>query len=105
MVYQPASLSHLRILLRQYQKRLRAGDHIPCLKELATIAGVHRDTFYALMDGDRVNERSQYAISRALAEVMESQWNQPSRLLSIDLAGDGPRLKFGFANKNIFSRR
>lgn len=105
MSYHPLSIHRLRTILLQNQKRLRAGDRIPCLKELAIIAGVHRDTFYALMDGDRVNERSQYAISKALAEVMESQWNQPSRLLSIDLAGDGPRLKFGFADKNILSRR
>jgi hypothetical protein len=99
------SLEQLRNGLRAYQKRLRAGDMLPPLKELSAIAGLHRDTLYALLAGERVNERSQYAISKALAEVMESQWNQPSRLLSIDLAGDGPRLKFGLTNKNILSRR
>ena len=99
------SLNSLRLYLKTYQKRLRAGDRLPSVSELSDIAGVHRDTIYALMAGDRVNERSQYAISKALTEVMESQWNQPSRLLSIDLAGDGARLKFGFVDKNIFSRR
>lgn len=99
------SRRELRTVLLDHQKRLRAGDKLPTLTEIATTSGLHRDTLYALMAGEKINERSQYAISKALAEVMESQWNQPSRLLSIDLAGDGPRLKFGFTNKNVFSRR
>lgn len=101
----PISLNTLRLFLKTYQKRLRAGDRLPSVSELSDIAGVHRDTIYSLMAGERVNERSQYAISKALKEVIESQWNQPSRLLSIDLGSDGPRLKFGLNYKNMFSRR
>jgi len=101
----PFCIRELRKALLGHQKRLRAGDNLPSLTELADIAGIHRDTLYALMVGDRINQRSQYAISKALTEMMESHWNQPSRLLSIDLGSDGPRLKFGFANKNILSRR
>lgn len=98
-------LSKLRIMLREYQKRLQAGERLPTMSAISAIAGIHRDTLYALLAGDRVNERSQYAISKALTEVMKSHWNQPSRLLSIDLGSNGPRLKFGLANKNILSRR
>lgn len=75
------------------------------MSELASLAGVHRDTLYSLMAGERVNERSQFAISKALKEVMESKWNQPSRLLSIDLGSDGPKIKFGFGNENLLARR
>jgi len=99
------SRKELRAALIRHQKKLRAGDKLPTLAEIATISGLHRDTLYALMAGEKINERSQYAISKALTEIMESHWNQPSRLLSIDLGSDGPRLKFGFANKNILSRR
>jgi hypothetical protein len=98
------SIPELRKALLGHQRKLRSGDNLPSFTELAAMAGVHRDTLYALMAGDRVNERSQYAISKALTEVRESKWNQPSRLLSIDLDSDGPRLKFGFVDKNIFSR-
>jgi len=101
----PHSIQEIRKALLVHQRRLKAGDELSSLTELAAIAGVHRDTLYALMAGDRVNERSQYAISKALTEVRESKWNQSSRLLSIDLGSDGPRLKFGFVDKDIFSRR
>lgn len=102
MRYKPISLSRLRILLRQHQKRLRAGDRLPSLMEVARNAGVHRDTVYALMAGEKVNERSQYAISKALEEVAASQVYQPSRLLSVNLGGNGPKLSFGLARLNIF---
>jgi hypothetical protein len=98
-------LQTLRAQLRSYQKRLKAGDKLPTINALSAMAGVHRDTIYALIVGKRINERSRYAISKALTEVMQSQWNQPSRLLSIEFGIDGPRLKFGFVDKNIFSRR
>lgn len=96
------SLNSLRLYLKTYQKRLRAGDRLPSVSELSDIAGVHRDTIYALMAGDRVNERSQYAISKALTEVMESKWNQPSRLLSIDLGSHQPRLRVGLVETTVF---
>lgn len=99
------SRRELRTVLLNHQKRLRAGDKLPTLTEIATTSGLHRDTLYALMAGQKINERSQYAISKALKQVMETQWNQPSRLLSINLANDGPKVKFGFSNKNLLSRR
>jgi hypothetical protein len=89
------SLVALQKYLKLYQRRLNSGDRLPPISKLASIAGVHRDTLYALLAGDRINQRSQYAISRALTEVMKSQWNQPSRLVSIDFGSEGPRLRFG----------
>lgn len=88
--------------LKLYQRRLNSGDSLPPISKLASIAGVHRDTLYALLAGDRINQRSQYAISKALTEVMKSQWNQSSRLVSIDLGSEGPRLRFGLAKTNVF---
>jgi hypothetical protein len=74
------------------------------MSELANLAGVHRDTLYALIAGEKVNERSQYAISKALEEVAASQVYQPSRLLSVNLGGNGPKLSFGLARLNIFNK-
>lgn len=99
------SLVTLQKDLKLYQRRLNSGDSLPPISKLASIAGVHRDTLYALLAGDRINQRSHYAISKALTKVMESHWNRPSRLLSIDFGSDGPKLKFGFGNKNLLSRR
>jgi hypothetical protein len=97
------SLAALQKDLKLYQRRLNSGDSLPPISKLANIAGVHRDTLYALLAGDRVNQRSQYAISKALTELMESQWNKSSRLLSIDLGTEGPKLRFGLAKKSIFN--
>ncbi len=102
MTYKALSMSRLRILLLQYQTRLRLGERVPRMNELAAISGVHRDTLYSLIAGNRICERSQYAISKALKMVNESSANQPSRLLFIELGRGGPQLRFGLNNLNIF---
>ncbi len=75
------------------------------MTELANIAGVHRDTLYSLIDGKRISERSQYAISKALSTLPELSPSQPSRLLSVTLSTDGPNLRFGFVSPNIFANQ
>jgi hypothetical protein len=95
-------ISQIRALLIWHQRRLRAGDDLPSFKLLAAKAGVHRDTLYALIAGDKVSERSQNAISKALIEVMESHRNQPSRLLTIELSGGRPQLRLGSDRRNMF---
>jgi hypothetical protein len=102
MNYKAVSMNRLRILLLHYQKRLSLGERIPRFTELATISGVHRDTLYSLIAGNRICERSQYAISKALKMVNESSANQPSRLMSIELGCEGPKLRFGLNKLNIF---
>jgi len=102
MTYKALSMSRLRILLLQYQKRLSLGERIPRFTELATISGVHRDTLYSLIAGNRICERSQYAISKALQIVDESATSQPPRLMSIELGCEGPKLRFGLTKFNMF---
>ena len=76
---------------------------LPPLKELSAIAGLHRDTLYALLAGERVNERSQYAISKALKEVESQTVGQTkTRIMSVDLTSAGPKLSFGINKLNIF---
>ena len=96
------SQKELILELKAYQKRLKAGDKLPSVIELATVAGIHRDTLYSLMSGHRICERSQYAISKALQMVDEIAVNQPSRLMSIEIGRSGPQLRFGLNKLNIF---
>jgi predicted transcriptional regulator len=97
------SLSQIRSFLKVHQKRLRAGDDLPSIKAFADHAGVHRDTLYALIDGDRISIRSQYAISKAIKEVVAQTAGQAkTKVMSIDLTAAGPKLTFGINKLNIF---
>ncbi len=102
MVYVSKSIHELRLSLVFYQKRLRAGERLLGFTALARIAGVHRDTLYSLIAGNRICMRSQYAISKALKMVNESSANQPSRLMSIEFGRGGPQLRCGLNKLNIF---
>lgn len=96
------SQHELVIALKVHQKRLRSGDNLPTFKAIADLAGVHRDTLYALIDGDRISIRSQFAISKAIKEVEAQTANQSkTRVMSIDLTATGPKLSFGIKNLNI----
>jgi len=100
MANSPLSQSLIRSWLISHQKRLRVGDDLPPLTEVASRAGVHRDTLYACMAGDRINLRSQYALSRVITEVEEEmQGNARTRLMSISLASGQAQLRFGIGPK------
>ena len=93
-------LSILRNWLKAHQKRLRAGDGLPPLTEIARRSGVHRDTLYALIQGDKINERSQYALSKAVRQIEEEcSVKQRTKLMHIQFIGDIPHLMFGVSQK------
>ncbi len=93
----------MKAYLKVHQKRLRTGDNLPTLKAIADLAGVHRDTLYALIDGDRISIRSQYAISKAIKEIEAQTAGQTkTRVISVDLTSAGPKLSFGINKQNIF---
>jgi hypothetical protein len=97
------SINETMLALKVHQKRLRLGDLLPSISRIADMAGVHRDTLYALMDGDRISRRSQYAISKALKEVEAQATDQTkTKVMSVDLTATGPRLIFGINKLNIF---
>jgi len=85
-----------------HQKRLRFGDELQTMSSIADRAGVHRDTLYALLKGDRISPRSQYAIDRALREIeAENVGLTTSRVLNITIDANGPRLRFGASTERI----
>lgn len=90
------SFDQIRESLKVHQRRLKAGDELSSMSELARRAGVHRDTIYAVMKGDRINERTQYALSRVMREIEEETAGKPqTRLLSVNLSQGTPRLCIG----------
>lgn len=89
-----------------YQAMLRLGDDLPSLTILARRAGIHRDTIYALLNGDRVCQRTQYALSRVLREVeQETSLTPKTKLMSLSFNQGGVSLQIGLGNKPLLSKR
>ena len=100
------SLFQIHQFLRLHQKRLKAGDALPTLTELASRAGIHRDTIYALLKGERVCQRTQYALSRVLSEVeVETALLPKTRLMSVALKNGSAGLQIGLGQQPLFRHR
>jgi DNA-binding transcriptional regulator YhcF (GntR family) len=93
----------IRPALSVLQKRLKAGDDLPSLSEIAKRAGLHRDTIYAFLKGENVHIRTQFALSKVIKEIeLETQYIQKTRLMSIALTNSGPKLNIGLSQKAVF---
>jgi len=100
------AIFQIQQLLRQHQRRLKAGDNLPPFTELANRAGVHRDTIYALLNGERVCQRTQYALSRVLREVeQETSLTPKTKLMSLSFNQHGVSLQIGLGNQPLLSKR
>ena len=100
------ALLELRNKLKIHQKRLRSGDILPNLTEIANRSGVHRDTIYALLNGDRVCQRTQYALSRVLQEVeQETSLTPKTKLMSLSFYQGGVSLQIGLGNQPLLRKR
>ena len=94
------SISELRQLLLTHQKRLQFGDELQSLTEIAKRAGVHRDTVYACINGDRINGRTQYALSKALEEIEVENTEKPkTKIMNVSISTKGINLNFGIGRK------
>ena len=90
----------------QHRRRLKAGDGVPDISEIARRAAVHRDTVYALLAGDRISARSQYALSRIVEEVeAETAYMARTRVMTISLGAAGPRIGFGANSMPVLCSR
>jgi hypothetical protein len=96
----------IRQMLSQHQRRLASGDALPSITEVAERAGLHRDTIYALLNGERVSERTQYALSRVLREVeQETSLTPKTKLMSLSFNQGGVSLHIGLANRPLLCKR
>ena len=90
------SLAQIQALLKQHQRRLRAGDALPTIVEIANRAGIHRDTIYAVLNGDRACGRTQYALSRVLQEIeVETAQLPKTKLMSVTFKNGSAGLQIG----------
>ena len=84
----------IRQLLSTHQKRLQMGDKLPSLAELADRAGLHRDTLYQAINGERISQISQIRLERMLKRLAEEP-QAPSRLMHVNINKNYPVLGFG----------
>lgn len=92
----PLSQTQITDWFRAYQRRLRAGDRLPPLTEIADFAGCHRDAIYALLSGENISTRTQYGLSKAVRHYEEVVAQSPrTRLMHIAIGPAGARLGFG----------
>lgn len=84
----------IKHFLREHQARLRLGERLIPLAEIARRASLHRDTLYASMAGDRIDEITQIRLSKVLHELAQSP-PAPTRLMHISVAPNGVKLGFG----------
>jgi DNA-binding transcriptional regulator YhcF (GntR family) len=96
------TIQQIRTALKTHQLRLKLGDELPFMTVLADRAGVHRDTLYSVMQGNRICERTQYALSRVLEELEgETIGKSKTRVMNISLGKNFVNLGFGIG-KGIF---
>jgi hypothetical protein len=96
MLQEVLSQEQIRTALKTHQRRLRAGDNLPAITEIAEYAGCHRDSIYALLNGDQVTYRTQYALSKAVKHFDEvCLQSQKTKLMHVSLGENGPKLGFG----------
>jgi len=91
-------LSHTQIAgwLRVHQRRLKAGDPIPSMVQIAEYAGTCRDSLYAIIGGERVSDRTRWGLSKAIHHFDELLRDAPrSHVLHVSIGTSGPRLGFG----------
>jgi len=84
----------IQLQLKTHQKRLQMGDKLPSLSELAERAGLHRDTLYQAINGERISQISQIRLERIL-KLIASEPQPPSRLMHVNINKGYPVLGFG----------
>jgi len=94
-------VSEIRVALKTHQKRLQLGDDLTSITSLAERSGLHRDTIYSLLSGNRISEFSQIRLSR-LIDQLEKEPSPPSRIMHVSLSNNGLKLGFGMSKQNIF---
>jgi DNA-binding transcriptional regulator YhcF (GntR family) len=91
------SISQIQGWLDIHRRRLRAGDNIPTVSEIASRAGLSRQTLYAVLNGERdeFGEVAQIRLSMVISQISSESCYQQSKMARIDLTGASPRIRFG----------
>lgn len=92
------SLLSIRQWLEAHQQRLRAGDDLPTVTEIALRAGISRQSLYNLMKDDRTQfgEPVQIRISRIIRQIDAESGANKTSLMRIAVGQNSPaRLYLG----------
>lgn len=101
------SLLSIRQWLQVHQKRLRAGDGLPTVTEIADRAGISRQSIYNILSNDRsqFGDAVQIRLSRVIQQIDAEAGSNKSNLLCVSVGQTGPaRLFVGPRYHNLFSK-
>ena len=105
---QVLSRAQIASWLRAHQGRLRAGDKLPSLTEIADLVGLHRDTLYvAIQNQDRIAVQTQHRLSVAISRIesdLRERGSQQTRVMHVSLVGGEPKIKFGGPAQSFLRR-
>lgn len=90
------SLASIRQWLEAHQQRLRAGDDLPTVTEIAERAGISRQSLYNLMRDDRTQfgEPVQIRISRIIRQIDAESGADKTNLMRIAVGQNSPAKLF-----------
>jgi predicted DNA-binding transcriptional regulator AlpA len=92
-----SSIESIREWLRSHQRRLKAGDSIPTMVDIAQRAGTSRQTIYAFLNGERAEfgVPVQIRLSLVIHQLAAEPSYHYSKLSRVDFSGSTPRIRFG----------
>lgn len=90
------SLASIRKWLDVHQQRLRVGDVLPTVTEIAERAGISRQSVYNLMRDDRTQfgEVVQIRLSRTIQQIDAESGTNKTNLMRIAVGQNGPARLF-----------
>jgi len=91
------SLVEIRNWFMFHQRRKRLGEPVFNISEIAKLAGISRQTLYALLRNERseFGEVAQIRLSRVIQQIAVDPAYQQTRLMRLTLSPEGPRLRIG----------
>lgn len=96
-ILQILTITQIQFWLKIHQKRLQCGDFVLSLSDIASTAGISRQTLYAVLNGERTEfgQVAQIRLSKVIQEITSHHDYQVSRMMRLDLSGTVPRIRFG----------
>ena len=91
------ALSEIKSWLLFHKQRIRCRDTLISMSEIATKAGISRQTLYAVLNDERreFGEIAQIRLSRVIKQISSEPSYQHSKIAKIDFTGATPRIRFG----------
>jgi hypothetical protein len=91
------SIVQIRDWFDNLKRRRELGEIVPSISEIAQRACLSRQTVYALLRDERpeFGATAQIRLSRIIEQISADPAYRHTRLMSVDLSGGTPRLRFG----------